>query len=162
PMPCRGWGRGRKMTYCVGVLVRGGLVMIGDTRTNAGLDNIAVFRKLHLFETPGERAIGMATSGNLAASQSVLNLVTDGPVHPETGDTETIMNVNSMFKAAQLVGRAIREVHRIDGITGEQAQSGAFDVTLLLGGQVKGGRLRMFMVYSAGNFIEATTDTPYL
>ena len=72
------------------------------------------------------------------------------------------MTVNSMFKAAQLVGRAIREVHRVDGITGEQAQSGAFDVTILLGGQIKGRRLRLFMIYSAGNFIEATADTPYL
>ena len=72
------------------------------------------------------------------------------------------MSVDSMFKAAQLVGRAIREVHRVDGIAGEQAQSGAFDVTILLGGQVKGRRLRLFMIYSAGNFIEATADTPYL
>jgi len=150
------------MTYCVGILVREGLVMIADTRTNAGVDNISVFRKLHLFEAPGKLVIGLATSGNLAVSQSVLTLVTEGFDDPETGETERLIMAPSMFKAAQMVGRAIREVHRVDGITQEQQQSGAFDVTVLLGGQVKGGRLRLFMIYSAGNFIEATTDTPYL
>src|SRR5829696_5698930 len=150
------------MTYCVGILVREGLVMIADTRTNAGLDNIAVFRKLHVFETAAERVIGVATSGNLAVSQSVLALIGDGMVNHETGDTDTLLTVNTMFKAAQLVGRAIREVHRIDGISEEQAQTGAFDVTILIGGQIKDGRLRLFMVYAAGNFIEATVDTPYL
>jgi putative proteasome-type protease len=150
------------MTYCVGILVRDGLLMIGDTRTNAGVDNVATFRKLHLFETPGERTIGFASAGNLAVSQSVLSMVTEGFVNHDTGETEKLMAADTMFGAAQLVGRAIREVHRSDGLSEEQTQSGAFDVTILLGGQVKGGRLRLFMVYSAGNFIEATSDTPYL
>ncbi len=150
------------MTYCVGILVRDGLVMLADTRTNAGLDNIAVFRKLHLFEQPGERIIGLASAGNLAVTQSVLTLLTEGMINAETGETETLSTAPSMFKAAQMVGRAIREVHRIDGLSPEQTQSGAFDVTILLGGQVKGGRLRLFMIYAAANFIEATTDTPYL
>ncbi len=108
------------MTYCVGIMVREGLVMIADTRTNAGLDNIATFRKLHTFEKPGERALGLATAGNLAVSQSVLTFVSEGLADPETGHAETLYSVNSMFKAAQLVGRAIREVHRVDGITQEQ------------------------------------------
>ena len=149
------------MTYCVGILVRDGLVMIADTRTNAGLDNIATFRKLNVFQKPGDRAIGIATAGNLAVSQSVLTLATDGSENPETGEVETLWNVSSMFKAAQLVGRAIREVHRVDGKSLEQ-QQGSFDVSILLGGQVRTGRLRLFMIYSAGNFIEATADTPYL
>ncbi len=150
------------MTYCVGILVREGLVMIADTRTNAGVDNIATFRKLHLFETPGERAIGFATAGNLSVTQSVLSMVSEGFRNPESGEVERLMSVDTMFGAAQLVGRAIREVHRIGNLSEEQSQSGAFDVTMLLGGQVKGGRLRLFMIYSAGNFIEATADTPYL
>ncbi|MCB1499500.1 MAG: peptidase [Bauldia sp.] len=150
------------MTYCVGILVREGLVMIGDTRTNAGIDNIATFRKLHLFETPGERAIGFASSGNLSVAQSVLSMVTEGFRNTETGEIDRITAVDTMFGAAQLVGRAIREVHRVSNLSREQSQSGAFDVTILLGGQVKGGRLRLFMIYSAGNFIEATADTPYL
>jgi putative proteasome-type protease len=155
-------GRASAMTYCVGILVREGLVMMGDTRTNAGLDNIAVFRKLHLFETPGERVIGIATSGNLAVSQSVLSLLSEGLQNAEAGTIDSLMTVDTMFKAAQLVGRSIRETHRIDGISDEQAQSGAFDVTILLGGQIRGGPLRLFMIYAAGNFIEATADTPYL
>ena len=100
------------MTYCVGILVREGLVMIADTRTNAGLDNIATFRKLHLFVREGERVIGLATAGNLAVSQSVLTRCSEGLDNPDTGETESLMSVPSMFRAAQLVGRAIREVHR--------------------------------------------------
>jgi putative proteasome-type protease len=149
------------MTYCVGILVRDGLVMIADTRTNAGLDNIATFRKLHLFENPRERAVGLATAGNLAISQSVVSLVTEGCKDPETGAVETLMNVPTMFRAAQLVGRAIREVHRIDGESLE-ARSTGFEVSTLVGGQINGDRMRLFMLYAAGNFIEATADTPYL
>jgi putative proteasome-type protease len=149
------------MTYCVGILVRDGLVMIADTRTNAGLDNIATFRKLHLFQVEGERAVALATAGNLAVSQSVLNVLQEGLANPDTGKLETIYTITSMFKVAQFVGRAIREVYRIHGKSMEQ-QAASFDVTMLLAGQVKGGRLRLFMVYSAGNFIEATADTPYL
>jgi len=149
------------VTYCVGILVRDGLVMIADTRTNAGLDNIATFRKLKVFEKPGDRAIGIATAGNLAVSQSVVSLITEGCDNPETGEKETIMTVPSMFAAAHLVGRAIREVHRVDGPALEQAQ-GSFDVSILLGGQVRNSGMRLFMLYSAGNFIEATADTPYL
>jgi putative proteasome-type protease len=150
------------MTYCVGILVREGLVMIGDTRTNAGVDNIATFRKLHLFEAAGERVIGFASAGNLSVAQSVLTMVTEGFRNSETGEMDRLTSIDTMFGAAQLVGRAIREVHRMGGLSREQTQSGAFDVTILLGGQVKGGRLRLFMIYSAGNFIEATADTPYL
>jgi putative proteasome-type protease len=149
------------MTYCVGILVRDGLVMIADTRTNAGLDNIATFRKLHVFEEPGERTVAIATSGNLAISQSVLSLLAEGIENEETGELETVHGMPSMFRTAQLVGRAIREVYRVDGKALEQSAAG-FDVTMLVGGQIKGGRLRLFMVYRAGNFIEATEDTPYL
>jgi putative proteasome-type protease len=148
------------MTYCVGILVREGLVMIADTRSNAGLDNIATFRKLHIFGSPGERAVVLATAGNLAVSQSVINLLTEGMENKDTGELETLDHMPSMFKSAQFVGRAIREVHRVDGDALEQQS--AFDVSMLVGGQVKGGRLRLFMIYAAGNFIEATADTPYL
>ncbi len=149
------------MTYCVGILVRDGLVMIADTRTNAGLDNIATFRKLHIFEKPGDRAIGLATAGNLSVSQSVVSLIVEGHENPATGEVETIMTAPTMFRAAQLVGRAIREVHRLDGESLE-TQTGGFEVSMVLGGQVKDDRMRVFMLYSAGNFIEATADTPYL
>jgi putative proteasome-type protease len=163
------------MTYCVGILVRDGLVMIADTRTNAGVDNIATFRKLHLFEVPGERVIALATAGNLSASQSVMSLLADGIEDPETGEVETLLTAPSMFRAAQLVGRAIRRVYALDGAEMEK-RSMSFDVTMLLGGQIGGpggpgsgglgpgglGPMRLYQIYSAGNAIEATLDTPFL
>ncbi len=149
------------MTYCVGILVDDGLVMIADTRTNAGVDNIATYKKLHIFEKPGDRFIAIASAGNLGSSQTVISMITEGIENPETGHVETIWTQPSMFKAAQFVGRAIRDVFKTDGRSLEQ-QSAAFDVTFLVGGQIEGGRLRLFMVYAAGNFIEATPDTPYL
>ncbi len=149
------------MTYCVGLQLQEGLVLISDSRTNAGIDNISTYRKLHLFEQPGERVVAIATSGNLSISQSVISLLQEGIANPETGDIETLLNVSSMFKAAQLVGRAVRMIFNTDGASLEQHHAG-FDVALLVGGQIKGRRLRLFMVYAAGNFIEATEDTPFL
>lgn len=149
------------MTYCCGILVREGLVMIGDTRTNAGLDNIATYRKLHTYERPGERIVSIASAGNLAVTQSVLSLLAEGIRDEETGVVETLWTQPSMFRTAQLVGRAIREVYRIDGTSLEQS-TGSFSVSMLLGGQIAKGRLRLFMIYREGNFIEATEDTPFL
>jgi len=149
------------MTYCCGVLVRDGLVMIADTRTNAGLDNVSTFRKLHVFSKPGERIMAIASAGNLAISQSVLSTLTEGLEDPHTGDVETLMNAPTMFQAAQRIGRAIRAVHATEGVA-LQSEDINFDVSFLFGGQIKGSRMRLFMVYPAGNFIECTTDTPYL
>lgn len=149
------------MTYCAGILVREGLVMIADTRTNAGLDNIAVYKKLHIYDRP-DGVIAIATAGNLAVSQSVLNLIDEGfPEDKEGATGETIHSVKSMFDAARLVGRAVREVYRTDGKSLKE-QTGGFDVQMLLGGQIDGRRLRLFNIYSAGNFVEATDDTPFL
>jgi len=149
------------MTYCVGLLVREGLVMMSDTRTNAGIDNIASFRKLHVFEEPGERVLTLASSGNLSVTQSVLSLLNEGLADPDTGETLLLAKCETMFKAAQLVGRAVREVYRVDGASLEQ-QGGRFEISFLLGGQMKDRRLRLYMIYAAGNFIEATSDTPFL
>jgi putative proteasome-type protease len=149
------------MTYCCGLLVRDGLVMISDTRTNAGIDNIAQFRKLHVFEEAGERVLTLASAGNLSVTQTVLSMLNEGFTHPDTGETLLLANCETMFQAAQLVGRAVREVYRIDGPSLEQ-QGGRFEVSFLLGGQMKERRLRLYMIYAAGNFIEATSDTPYL
>jgi len=153
--------RGPEMTYCCGVLVRDGLVMIADTRTNAGLDNVSTFRKLHIFSKPGERIMAVASAGNLAISQSVLSTLTEGLEDPDTGELETLLNAPTMFQAAQRIGRAIRAVHATEG-TALQSEDINFDVSFLFGGQIKGSRMRLFMVYPAGNFIECTTDTPYL
>jgi putative proteasome-type protease len=148
------------MTYCVGILVRDGLVMIADTRTNAGIDNIATFRKLKIVSEQGRRTLAIATSGNLSVSQSVVSMLAEGVENPETGELETLEAQPTMFKAAQLVGRAVREVWRVDGASMKE-MTARFDVQMLFGGQVAGGRLRLFMIYAAGNFIEVTPDTPY-
>jgi putative proteasome-type protease len=149
------------MTYCCGILVREGLVMIADTRTNAGLDNVSTFRKLHVYTEPGERILAIASSGNLSLSQTVRSMLTEGVQNPETGEIETLMNSPTMFQAAQRIGRAVRSIQGAEGKALEAAEVD-HDVAFLFGGQIKGGRLRLFMIYSAGNFIECTTDTPYL
>jgi putative proteasome-type protease len=149
------------MTYCCGILVRDGLVMMADTRTNAGLDNISVFRKLHVFGVPGQRIMALASSGNLSLSQSVVSTLTEGMENSDNGDLETLLGAPTMFQAAQRIGRAIRKVHEKEAAALEAADV-RFDVSFLFGGQIKGERVRLFMVYGAGNFIECTIDTPYL
>ena len=149
------------MTYCCGILVREGLVMAADTRTNAGLDNISTFRKLNTYHQPGERVLTLAASGNLSISQSVISLLNEGIAHAGAEEPETLMNVPTMFRAAQLVGRAVRCIREIE-TPALEASGVSFDVSFLFGGQIKGDRMGLFMVYPAGNFIECTVDTPYL
>src|SRR5229473_8586821 len=105
------------MTYCCGILVRDGLVMFADTRTNAGVDNVSTFRKLHVFTQPGERILAIATAGNLSISQSVVSMLREGFENPYTGETETLMNAPTLFQAAQRVGRTIREIFNEEGKT---------------------------------------------
>ena len=135
--------------------------MIADTRTNAGLDNISTFRKLHVFREPEERVMMLASAGNLSVSQSVVSLLSEGTANPETGEVETIQRAPSMFRAAQLIGRAIRQVRATDGPAFEEAEV-RFDVSFLFGGQIGGGPMRLYMDYSAGNFIECSQDAPFL
>jgi putative proteasome-type protease len=149
------------MTYCCGILVREGLVMIADTRTNAGLDNVSTFRKLHVWSEPGDRIMALASSGNLSLSQTVRSMLSEGMQNPETGELETLMNAPTMFKAAQRIGDAVRTIQSLEGKALADA-SVDHEVAFLFGGQIKSGTLRLFMIYSAGNFIECTTDTPYL
>jgi putative proteasome-type protease len=149
------------MTYCAGILVRDGLVMIADTRTNAGLDNISTFRKLHLFSQPGERVMALASAGNLSLTQTALSLLQEGIVHPDTDELETLDSVATMFRAAQLIGRAIRKVQEVDGPALEEAKL-KFDLSFLFGGQIRGGPMRLFMIYAAGNFIECGVEAPFL
>ncbi|MFN4087865.1 MAG: peptidase [Alphaproteobacteria bacterium] len=147
------------MTYCVALALAEGLVMLSDTRTNAGVDHISTFGKMHVFEVPGERVLSLMTAGNLAITQSVATLLQEGV--DGTGGLETLQTVPTMFKAAQLVGAAVRQVYRTDGAALRE-QEVRFDVSFLLGGQIAGQALRLFQVYAAGNFIEATVDTPFL
>jgi putative proteasome-type protease len=149
------------MTYCAGILVEQGLVMIGDTRTNAGLDNVSTFRKLHVFANAGDRVLALATAGNLSVSQSVVSLLTEGIENSDTGELETLLKAPTLFRAAQLIGRAVRQVRATDGEGLEDANL-PFDVSLLFGGQIAGGPMRLFMIYAAGNFIECGQDAPFL
>ncbi|MGI9412528.1 MAG: peptidase [Hyphomicrobiales bacterium] len=148
------------MTYCVGLLLDRGIAFASDTRTNAGFDNIATFPKLHVWETPGERVIVLLTAGNLAVTQAVVSQlneqIDDGPDE----DGHTLNTVTTMFQAARLVGEAVRQVRRIDGEALE-ANSESFAASFILGGQIGPEAPRLFQVYSAGNFIEATEDTPF-
>lgn len=149
------------MTYCLGMLLRQGLVMVSDSRTNAGIDHISTFRKMRVWEQPGERTLLLATAGNLAISQSVAHFITEGLVLPGQERRSTMSNVRNLFEAAQLIGEAIRTVHKIDGSRLEAKDGGGFNISCLLGGQIAGEAPRLFLIYSAGNFIEATPDTPY-
>ena len=147
------------MTYCVGLYLNQGLVLLSDTRTNAGVDHISTFSKMNVEEVPGERMIAMLSSGNLAISQQVWSRLQEGVWLD--GERHTLRDVPSMFRAAQLVGAAVRAVFDADGPS-LRAQGIGFDVALLLGGQIAGQAMRLFMIYAAGNFIEATADTPFL
>ena len=147
------------MTYCVGLDLKDGLVLLSDTRTNAGIDHISTFSKMHLFEITGERVVALLAAGNLSITQAVVNLLNEG-IETE-GVVETPLTAKSMFRAAQLVGEALRRIYRVDG-PAMQAQNVPFDISFLLGGQIKGRSMRLFEIYAAGNFIEATPDTPFL
>ena len=147
------------MTYCLGIRLNDGIVFAADSRTNAGVDNISMFRKLFVFEEPGERAICVLTAGNLAITQAVISQLEEGL--DDGTDEDTLYNVTSLSGAAKLVGRALRNVRARDD---EYLKSEAADAsaTFIVGGQIKGRRMRLFLVYSAGNYIEATDDTPYM
>jgi putative proteasome-type protease len=147
------------VTYCVGLWLEKGLVMLADTRTNAGVDNISTFSKMYTATVPGERVLCLLSAGNLAITQAVWNRLGEGLVLE--GEKQTLLTVPSMFRAAQLVGAAIRAVYEADGPM-LRDQGVGFDVSIMLGGQIAGGPVRLYLIYAAGNFIEATPDTPFL
>jgi putative proteasome-type protease len=147
------------MTYCVGLFLREGLVMLADTRTNAGVDHISTFSKMFTATKPGERMLCLLSAGNLAITQSAWNRLEQG-VFLE-GQKHTLFTVSTMFQAAQLVGEAIRDVYRADASM-LSSQNIGFDVSIMLGGQIAGGPQRLYLIYAAGNFIEATPDNPFL
>lgn len=145
------------MTYCVAMCLQDGLIMASDSRTNAGVDHIATFRKMSLFETSGERLIVLLNSGNLATTQSVVSLLRSRTQL----DGEHLLNVSSLYDAAVLVGSTMREVLERDAGSGTLGQGVDYGCSFLLGGQIKGESPRLFNLYPQGNFIEATVDTPY-
>lgn len=145
------------MTYCVAMCLRDGLIFASDSRTNAGVDHISTFRKMHIFERPGERSIVLLNSGNLATTQSVVSLLRNRCLH----EGENLLNVKSVYEAAVLVGETIREVLNRDSGGATLAQGVDYSCSFLVGGQIRGEAPRLFNIYPQGNFIEATLDTPF-
>ncbi|MEX2617414.1 MAG: peptidase [Alphaproteobacteria bacterium] len=148
------------MTYCVGLTISEGLVFLSDTRTNAGLDDIARFRKTFNWAVDNERAITIVCAGNLSITQGVITRINQAIQRAQTEDVECILNVENMYRVAELVSDTMRVVQGRyrDALRAQGVPSGA---SMIVGGQRRGGRHRLFHVYSAGNFIEATAETPY-
>jgi putative proteasome-type protease len=145
------------MTYCVGLLVDTGLVMLSDSRTNAGVDHINTFRKMTTFEHAPDRVLVLLSAGNLGITQAVVNLLNlvEDPEQPTR-----FLSASNMFNAARVVGDALRIIHQRDGVDLKE-HGYEFNGTFILGGQIQGEEPRLFHIYSAGNFIEASIDTPY-
>jgi putative proteasome-type protease len=148
------------MTYCVGLLLNDGMVLLSDTRTNAGLDNIATYRKMFHFEEPGERVVTIMTAGSLSVTQTTIarlrEAMEDNDATPET----SILLAPTMLKVAQIVGNTLAQVRR--EIDEKLSMSQGASATMIVAGQRRGGTMRMFLIYPEGNFIEATEDTPFL
>jgi putative proteasome-type protease len=145
------------MTYCVGLLVDTGLVMLSDSRTNAGVDQINTFRKMATFQRPNDRVLVLMSAGNLGITQAVINLL-EAP--DDAGQKTRLLSATNMFNAARVVGDALREIHERDA-EDLREHGYEFNGTFILGGQIKGEEPRLFHIYSAGNFIESSVDTPY-
>jgi putative proteasome-type protease len=146
------------MTYCIGIKLAAGLVFVSDSRTNAGLDAISTFRKMIVYERADDRFMVLLSSGNLSISQSVREILQVETVRNEMGESISIWNATSMFDAARVLGAAMRRVYDQDGPAMRQAGLD-FNATMIFGGQIRGEGMRLFLVYSAGNFIEATRET---
>ncbi len=145
------------MTYCVATMIDAGIVFASDSRTNAGVDNISTYRKMKIFERAGERALVIINSGNLAITQATINML-EQAIKRDTDPN--LMSVKSMYEIAELIGAALREVRHRDGpfLMENQVDGNA---NFIVGGQIEGENQRLFLVYSEGNFIEATAETPY-
>jgi putative proteasome-type protease len=149
------------MTYCVGIKLDAGLVFLSDSRTNAGVDHISTFRKMIVYERQDDRFMVLLTAGNLSISQSVREILqVEQLKDADGGDPITIWNARSMFDACRVLGQAVRRVYDRDAEALKHAGV-EFNISLVFGGQIKGEGMRLFSVYSAGNFIEATPETPY-
>ncbi len=147
------------MTYCVGLKIDRGLVFMSDTRTNAGMDSISTFKKMHVWEEPGERVIVLMSAGNLATTQAVVSLL-DERTKAVADRHATLLETPSMYQTVRLVGDTVKEVIASSSPAGEKADS-YFNASFILGGQIKGSAPRLFMIYPEGNFIESTEDTPF-
>jgi len=144
------------MTYCVGMKLNAGLVFLADSRTNAGVDQISTFRKMTVFEHPGERLLVLLSAGNLAITQAVRQIVCEGG----NAHDDSVWNARTLFEAVRVVGEAVRHVRSRDAAPLKEAGI-EFNCHFIFGGQIRGEPMRLFHVYAAGNFIEATPENPY-
>lgn len=151
------------MTYCVGLKLNAGLVLLSDTRTNAGLDNISTYRKMFFFEEPGERVIGILTAGSLSVTQTTLARLHEAADDENATEKSSLMLAPTMLGVATIVGEALARTRReiADQWRGDLNQNQA-SASMIVAGQRAGGEMRLFLVYPEGNFIEATEDTPFL
>jgi putative proteasome-type protease len=148
------------MTYCVGMMLESGLVLMSDTRTNSGVDNISVFRKMHCWSVPGERIVTLLTAGNLATTQAVVSKLEERNKAPEERHNG-LLEAPTMFQVATLVGALLRDtIEEISGSNGQEAAS-TFNASMIVAGQIRGMEPRLFLIYPEGNFIEASFDTPF-
>ncbi len=148
------------MTYCVGLLLNDGIVLLSDTRTNAGIDNISTYRKTFLFEEPGERVIAILTAGSLSVTQTTLARIQAAIDAPED-EQPSIMTAETMLEAVEIIGETLSHVSsNISDKMSRMKQSAS--ASMIVAGQRKGGAMRLFLLYPEGNFIEATADTPYM
>jgi putative proteasome-type protease len=151
------------MTYCVGLRLDAGLVLLSDTRTNAGLDNIAVYRKMYLFEEPGERVIAVLSAGNLSITQTTIAKLQEAINEPDANENSSIMKAHTMLDVAEIIGGMLARVRQgIDEKFAAMGDSHGASASMLVAGQRRGGAMRLFLIYGEGNFIEATEDTPFL
>jgi len=148
------------MTYCVGMVLEKGLVLMSDTRTNSGVDNISTFRKMFSWQVPGERMIALMTAGNLATTQAVVSQLEERTKSPDERDN-TLLKGPTMFSVATDVGRLLRSVIAERQEANGDRGMGKFTASLILAGQIAGMEPRLFMIYPEGNFIEAGWDTPF-
>lgn len=148
------------MTYCVGLLLNEGMVLLSDTRTNAGLDNIATYRKMFHFENKGERVITIMTAGSLSVSQTAIARLREALEAPDASEETSILLAPTMLKVAEIVGDTLADVRR--EIDEKLSMAQGASASMIVAGQRRGGAMRMFLIYPEGNFIEATEDTPFL
>jgi putative proteasome-type protease len=148
------------MTYCVGMVLDRGLVLMSDTRTNSGVDNISVFRKMFHWCVPGERIISLMTAGNLATTQAVVSLLEERSKAPQER-SNSLLDLPTMFQVAVETGKLLRETVRDTQYENGEQGKGRFTASIILAGQIKGMEPRLFMIYPEGNFIEASWDTPF-
>ena len=148
------------MTYCVGMLLDLGLVLMSDTRTNSGVDNISVFRKMFCWSVPGERIVTVLAAGNLATTQAVISQLEERNKAPSERHN-SLVEAETMFQAASIVGNLLRDTVKATASDNGESGNSTFTANMIVAGQIRGMEPRLFLIYPEGNFVEASFDTPF-